>query len=263
MYDDYDVKGPVHRIEQRLQSVDHLQFLQHHRDPDSFDVEFSPSHQAVQQTNYTFGAKIEGFERFIYAEWGELVRTLDFDSAGRLRGSTDFHSDNEGRCVGWTKYDGSGGVSLQFVRRFTGNLVVSSATSDVDGLAIREEDFEYAGGILSKSIRRYYSRAGILSETWISRYNPEGQLTETFGLNANGGALGDGRYTYEYDVDGRETRVWNFNEWSEEQVPNAITVHEYTSDEVGNWVKRSSFHRFRTGSRWTERITNRKLTYFP
>src|SRR5712691_7683869 len=41
--DNHDVKGRVHRIEQRLQSVKSLKNLQHLHDFNSFDVEFSRS----------------------------------------------------------------------------------------------------------------------------------------------------------------------------------------------------------------------------
>src|SRR5580704_16883212 len=37
------------------------------------------------------------------------------------------------------------------------------------------------------------------------------------------------------------------------KVANAVKVFEYKSDEVGNWVERHAFHRFRNDSRWTER----------
>src|SRR4029077_19112210 len=100
MHDNYDVKGRVHRIDQRLQSVESLKNLQHLHDHDSFDVEFSPSGQVVQQTNYTFGAKVHGSKRLIYAERGELVRTLEFDGAVSPLRSTDFRCDSKGRCVG-------------------------------------------------------------------------------------------------------------------------------------------------------------------
>ena len=261
MHDNYDVKGRVHRIDQRLQSVESLKNLQHLRDHNSFDIEFSPSGQVVQQTNYTFGAKVHGSERFIYAERGELVRTLEFDGAGSQLRSTDFQCDNEGRCVGWTGFDSSGGLTRRCVQQYAGELLLSSATSDAKGVAIRQEDFEYAESNLVKSVCRYYGHDGTLRETWTSQHDSQGRLIETFGLTAKGDPLGDGRYTFEYDADGRKIKTWSFNDLSDDKIPNAVTVFEYKSDEMGNWVERHAFHRFRSDSRWTERITNRKLTY--
>src|SRR3977135_3612891 len=115
MHDNYDVKGRVHRIEQRLQSVESLKNLQHLPDFNSFDVEFSRSGQVVQQTNYTFGAKGHGSKRFIYVERGELVRTLEFDGAGSQLRSTDFQYDTAGRCVGWEGRDSIGVLTRRCV----------------------------------------------------------------------------------------------------------------------------------------------------
>jgi hypothetical protein len=263
MHDNYDVKGRVLRIDQRLQSVESLKNLQHLNDHDSFDIEFSHSGQVIQQTSYTFGAKVYGSKRFIYAERGELVRTLEFDGTGSQLRSTNFQCDSDGRCVGWIGYDTSGVLTRRCIQRYAGTLLVSSATADAKGAAIRQEDFEYAGSTLAKSVCRYYGPNGILGETWISRYDAQGRLIETFGLAATGNPLGDGRYTFEYDADGRKIKTCSFNDLSDDKVPNAVTVFEFKSDEMGNWVERHAFHRFRNDSRWTERITNRKLTYSP
>jgi hypothetical protein len=266
MHDNYDVKGRVLRIDRRLQSVESLKNLQHLHDHDSFDIfdiEFLPSGQVVQQTSYTFGAKVHGSKRFIYAERGELLRTLEFGGAGSSLRSTDFRCDSEGRCVGWTGFDPSGALTRRCVRQYAGKLLVSSATSDAKGAAIRQEDFEYAASNLVKSGCRYYGPDGTLCEMWTSHHDTQGRLIETFGLTAEGASLGDGRHTYEYDADGRKIKTWSFNDLSDDKVPNAVTVFEYKSDEIGNWVERHAFHRFRSASRWTERITNRKLTYFP
>jgi hypothetical protein len=140
---------------------------------------------------------------------------------------------------------------------------VSSATVDAKGAAIRQENFEYVGCTLAKSVCRYYGPNGTLGETWISHYGAQGRLVETFGLAAKGDPLGDGRYRHEYDADGRKIKTWSFNDLSHDKVPNAVTVVEYESDEIGNWVERHAFSRFRSHSRWTEKITNRKLTYSP
>lgn len=257
-----DLKGPVHRLEQRTQSRRSLKNLQHLPDFDSFDVEFSPSAQVVEQTRYTFGGTVHDFKRFIYGERGELVRNLEFDCAENQLSRTDSQCDSEGRCVGWTVYDSAGVLTRRCVQRYAGELLMSSATSDANGLRIREGDFEYAESKLAKSVSRYYGPDGILYEIWTSHYDAEGRLIETFGLRANGDPLGDGRYTFEYDADGRKLRTLLFNDLSEDNAPNAVTVFEYKLDEVGNWVERHAFHRFRSDLRSTERITHRKLMYF-
>jgi hypothetical protein len=263
MHDSYDVKGRVYRIGQRLHRRESLNNLQHLRDHDSFDVEFSASGQVVQQTNYTFGGKVHGSARFIYAERAKLLRTLEFDGAGSQIRSTDVQCDSDGRCVGWSGYDASSVLTRRCVQQYVGTLLVSSATADAKGAAIRQENFEYAGSTLVKSVCRYYGPDGILGETWISHYDAPGRLVETFGLAARGDPLGDGRYTFEYDANGRKIKTWSFNDLSDDKVPNAVTVFEYKSDEIGNWIERHAFHRFRSHSRWTERITIRKLTYSP
>jgi hypothetical protein len=205
MHDSYDVKGRVHRIDQRrLRSDESLKNLQHLHDHDSFDIEFSRSGQVLQQTNYTFSAKVHGSKRFIYAERGELVHTLKFDGAGSPLRSTDFQCDSEGRCVGWTGFDPSGALTRRCVQRYAGKLLVSSATSDAKGAAVRQDDFEYAASNLVKSVCRYYGPDGTLCEIWASYHDTHGRLIETLGLTADGGPLGDGRYTYEYDANGRK-----------------------------------------------------------
>jgi len=125
MHDNYDVKGRVHRIEQRAQSVESLKNLYHLPDFDSFDVEFSPIGQVLQQTMYTLGAKVHGSKHFVYGELGELVRTLEFDGAGNQLGSTDFQCDSEGRCVGWTGHDCSGVLTRRCIKQYAGELFVS------------------------------------------------------------------------------------------------------------------------------------------
>ncbi len=262
MHDNYDVKGLVHRLEQRLQSVDRLKNLQHLLSFDIFDVEFSPFGQAVHLTNYTRGGKVHRYKRFTYAERGELVSTMEFDDTGKQLCSASFQYDGEGRCVGWTDYDPSGLLTQRCVHLRAGPLLMSSTTSDGEGRAIRQEEFEYIGSKLVASLCRYYRPAGTLAETWPSKYNEAGQPTEIFGLTATGKPLGDGKYTFEYNADGWRTRICYFRESSDDRVPNGVAVFKYETDERGNWIKRHAFHRFRTESRWSETTTSRKLIDF-
>src|ERR1051325_3906980 len=138
MHDNHDVKGRVQKIEQRAQSRKGLKNLHHLPDHDSFDVEFSPSAQVVQQTRYTLGGQVHDSTRFIYGERGELVRTLKFDGTGRELLRTDYLCESEGRCVGWTVYDSAGVLIRRCVQRYACELLVSSATTAAQGLRVRE-----------------------------------------------------------------------------------------------------------------------------
>ena len=82
-------------------------------------------------------------------------------------------------------------------------------------------------------------------------------------ITAKGGPLGDGKYKYEYDVDGKKTRVWSFDDLATDDIPNAVSVFEYVSDDWGNWVERREHHRGRSSSRWGIRISRRRLAYWP
>jgi hypothetical protein len=111
---------------------------------------------------------------------------MEFDRAGGPLRSTDFQCDSEGRCIGWTGFDSSGGLTRRCVQQYAGKLLVSSATSDAKGMAIRQEDFEYVASDLVKSVCRYYGPDGTLCETWTSHHDTQGRLIETFGLAAEG-----------------------------------------------------------------------------
>src|SRR5579872_4205114 len=268
MHDNYDVQGRVRRIEQRVQNFKYLKTNEKLRnlcDSDSFDAEFSSSGQVIQQTNYAYSGAVYGSEQFFYGERGALIRTLKFDSAGSPLGREDFQYDNQGRCVGWTAHDASGGLTRRCVHRYAGELLMSSATCDANGLSVREEDFEYAGSTRVKSVCRYYGAyrnwgpAGTLCESWVTGYDAQGRRVETFGLCPNGLPLGDGRYTLEYDDAGRELKMWTFSDCFDRKDPDAVTVFEYKTDEVGNWVERCAFHRFRCDASWGRRVTIRTI----
>src|SRR4029077_19722748 len=92
-----------------------------------------------------------------------------------------------------------------------------------------------------------------LCETWTSHHDTPGRLVETFGLRRKEALweTEDIRTKTTWMVE--KSRLGAFNDLSDDKVPNAVTVFEYKSDEIGNWVERHAFHRFRSASRWTEK----------
>lgn len=86
---------------------------------------------------------------------------------------------------------------------------------------------------------------------------------QTYGLKGDGSPLGDGKYEYEYDSEGRTTRVGTFNDLAPEGLASGIKNYEYATDEAGNWVERREFYQLRGDSTWSMKATTRKLTYYP
>ena len=74
--------------------------------------------------------------------------------------------------------------------------------------------------------------------------------------------MADGRYRYEYDQEGREVKIRSYNDWADDDLPNAVFVFEYIVDERGNWIQRFRHYRSKSDSRWSTDVTERKLTYF-
>jgi hypothetical protein len=103
----------------------------------------------------------------------------------------------------------------------------------------------------------------MLVEQWLSSYDAAGRIVETYGLSGNGKPLGDGKYKYEYDSEGRTSRVWTFNDTVSGQPATGIKICEYEMDESENWVARREFHQSRGDSTWKMMTTSRKFTYYP
>jgi hypothetical protein len=260
MNESYDLKGRVQRVEQRRPGISRLEHL---RDLESFDIEFSPIGQVIQTIHYTHARSVAGSERFLYDEAGTLISSISFNGAGLQMNITEYEYDDDGRSLGWVIRDASGVATQRRVERYVGGFLASLVVFQVNGLAVREKSFQYAGKNLVKSVSKYYSRSGDLGEEWISHYDPNGRLEETFGLTAEGKPLGDGRYRFEYDTEGRTIKTWSFDDCTDDSVPNSVTFFEYTSDEVGNWTERRKNHRFRSDSEWTKQVTTRKISYYP
>jgi len=259
MNDKYDVKGRVHKLEQR--KVWNIG-LEHLPNRDSFDVEFSPSGQILRLTTYNMAGAVVGSEQFVYSDSGKEVRSLEFDSTGRQTNSNDFvHQTEENRVITISETDSK--FKGRTVKVYDGSLLLSFASYDGDNLLRTQKTFQYAGSKLQTSDSRYYLPDGKLVEQWLSRYDSEGRIAQTYGLKGDGSPLGDGKYEFEYDSEGRNTRVWTFNDLVPEEPASGIKIYEYATDEAGNWIERREFYQSRGDSTWSMKTTTRKLTYYP
>jgi hypothetical protein len=260
MNDKYDVKGRVHTLEQRtnwnLRQLDRL--LNH----DSFDVEFSPSGQVLQVTTYNMAGGVIGSNHFEYGNSGKTSRSLQLDSAGRQIHTTKFFYETQGNRVTTTS-ETDGKFAGRTIEVSEGSSLLSFASYDSGGLLRREKTFHYAGSALQTSDSRYYLSDGTLLEQWLSSYDAQGRIVETYGLKADGKPLGDGKYKFDYDSEGRPSRTGTFNEYEHEEQAIAIKRYEYETDESGNWTARHEQWRSRGDSAWSTKITTRKLTYYP
>jgi hypothetical protein len=147
-------------------------------------------------------------------------------------------------------------------QQLSGNRIASIKTQLANGCPVVEKEFEYSGDVQVRALSRYYGMNGNLASQWVSLYDSNGRVTETWGLTAEGKPLGDGRYKYEYDEQGRESRVFSFNDWDTENIPNTVSVYEYLYDQLGNWIERRKHHRFRSDSQWRTSVTTRKIKYW-
>ncbi len=259
MNDKYDVKGRVHKLEQRrVWDIG----LEHLPNRDSFDVEFSPSGQILRLTTYNIAGAVIGSNHFVYNEFGKISRSLEFDSTGRQIHSNDFVHQVQGKRV-ITISETEGKFAGRTVEVYEGSLLLSFASYDGDNLLKREKTFQYAGSRLQRSDSRHYLPDGTLVEQWLSSYDSEGRIAETYGLKGDGKPLGDGKYRYEYDSGGRTSRVWTFNDLVPDEPAGGIKIYEYETDELGNWIARREFYQSRGDSTWSMKTTTRKFTYYP
>jgi hypothetical protein len=197
-------------------------------------------------------------EYFVYQNQKTLILNVELDDANRCKRITSVEFSDRGVETRITRTP-SGEVTSRIVDVFEGTRLLSSTTFDGKGQMGREKTFEYEGNRLFKSDSKYYGPDGHLFELCISSYNSEGRIAKTFGLKADGKPLGDGRYKYEYDTEGRKSKVWSC-EWGD--IASSARVYEYTCDERGNWIERRTFDRFRSESSWRKKVTTRKLTYY-
>jgi hypothetical protein len=259
MHENYELRVPVFRIEQRKPCVSGLEHVPNH---DNFDVELSPLGKITRLAKFTGGQIVRGSEHVIYDEFDKLVRSIEFDDQGVETANTLFEYGADGIFLGSTSRDVSGTVIWRSVEEFVGNLPVSRTTFRADGAISVQKTFEYAEEKLAKSASAYYGPDGGLAERCLSTYDSAGRLAETFGLKPNGEPLGDGRYRYKYDDEGRKLEVLSFNDTGNDTAPSHVTRFVYTCDKHGNWIERCEYGRFRNDSGWRVAVTTRKLTYY-
>jgi len=259
MNEKYDVTGRVHKLEQRKVWNVGLDLLPN---PDSFDVEFSPSGQVLRKTTYNMAGTVISSMHFLYDDAGKTSRSLEFDGAGRQIHSNHFVRETDGNRI-TTTCETDGKFAGRTIELYEGNLLMSVCSYDADNLLKREKTFQYTADKLQTSDSRYYLPDNTLVERWLSSYNAEGRIAETYALKGDGKPLGDGKYKYEYDSKGRTMRVWTFNDTVPDQPATGIKIYEYDADESENWVSRREFCQSRGDSTWRMKTTSRKLTYYP
>jgi len=259
MNDEYQVKGRVRRLEQRKVWNVGLEHLPNH---DSFDVEFSSSGKILLLTSYNMAGVVTGSEQFFYDDGGKLACSLEFNSkGGQTRKTTFLHQTDENRGITSSEVDGK--FAGRVVEVHDGRLLLSWTSYDCNNLLLKEKIFKYDGNTLQTSESRFYLPDGSLNERWLSAYDAEGRIAETYGLNRDAQPLGDGKYKYEYDSEGRTSRLWTFNDLAPDGNASGLKIYEYTTDEAGNWIERRDFHKSRSDLKWSMKTTTRKLEYYP
>jgi hypothetical protein len=257
MKDTYEVKGSVHTLEQRKPWKHGLDDLPNF---DNFDVEFSPAGKILKETQYTNAAAVHRTRRFTYDETGRLARAVELDGRA-IEVTVSEYETFQGRRECTTR-NAAGVITGHNVDQYEGDLLTLSGTYDASGLPKCLEFFEYAERNLSRSVMKSFGAEGNLLEVSISHFDSQGRIIETYGLTPDGRPLGDGRFVFEYDRDGRRHQILSYSEFRDVEIPNRITGFVYTCDERGNWIERSEYHRFRSNPDWTRRITTRRLSYY-
>lgn len=262
MNEAFEVKGSVRKLEQRKQRTrDPHDPLEHIPDFASFDAEFSSSGQLILETKYTRSGSVHRVTRSEYDEVGRLVRTASVDGAGNKLGSSEL-TYAESKCI-WVNHDSLGIVAGHGVNEYSGKHLLSTSSFDNENRRRRVKSFEYSGGRLVKSDSFYYLTDGTVCERWLADYDSAGRMHKTYGLKADGSPLGDGKYVYEYNEEGRRTKTWTFSEFGDDNVATNVTIYEYVDDEVGNWIERREYYLWRDDTYQSKRVTTRTLTYYP
>jgi hypothetical protein len=187
--------------------------------------------------------------------------SVECDAVGRCEAVSDRRTEGRGQWVYWTTLTAKGVVTASTVEHLRADALISIWNRDAEGRTKREKHFQYAGSKLFKSVSLYYADRRII-ERCMTFYDSEGRVRKTFGLTETGQPLGDGKYLYEYDEEGRKKFVWSFNDLDPRAEANALAIYEYDCDDIGNWIARRKFHQFRGDASWRLATTTRKLTYF-
>jgi hypothetical protein len=262
MNENYEVKGRVRRLRQRREYRPITPGIDRHRDRESFDIEFPPEGLVQELTAYNYLGELDRCEVCSYDLDQRLIRTLKYDSEGDLAGVMKYVYPNGGGRAEWSERSVSGDLLARGVDEYRGKELISIARFRANGLLVFQKKFEYTEERLVRSVSIYYGFEGGVGERWISTYDSNGRLAETYGLNPDGDALGDGLYRYEYDAAGCKSRILSFNDFSESDTPNHISEFIYRCDEHGNWIERRELSAFESDDCWNERLTSREILYY-
>ena len=258
MREKYGVKGPVRRIEQRRFLDIGLPDLPDH---ESFDVEYSPSGKTLQLTRFNMAGNAIASEQLLCDGSDEVYHVVKFDGAGKPTRGIDLGRRIDGNRI-TTVTESDGKFDGRTVEIFDGALLLSFASYDENDRLKMEKTFQYSGGKLQTSESSYYIPDSTLIEKWLSTYDSKARIAKTYGLKTDGTPLGDGKYKYEYDLEGRESRIWTLDEFDPEERPLSINIYEYENDESGNWIERRDFHQSHSDTKWFTQKTTRKLGYY-
>lgn len=258
MNEEYGVKGRVRTLHQRKNwlSDSGIAHLPNH---DSFDVEFSPTGGVLLETTYTFSNDVYGHACFVYDDDQRLIRANRFDESDREKSSFEYEYV-EGRCL-WTARDPTGIVTGRGVEEYDAGCLMSSNTYDAAGHPTHLITYEYTAGKRAKKVSKYLNQ-GKPYEIQISHFDSLGRVAETFGLTGDERPLGDGRYKFEYDEEGRPSRTQSYNDWGKTDLPNHVSRFTYLCDGHGNWIQRNEYSRWQSDTGWKKHKTTRELTYY-
>lgn len=251
--------GPVQHLEQRAhrRSDPGLDAI---RDFESFDAEFGRTGKLLSYTSYLHSGKIHERTSYFYDDSDEQVLTVECDAVGRCKAISDRRTEGYGQWVYRTTRTPKGIVTATTVEHYRSGSLISIWNCDAERRTKREKHFQYAGNKLFKSVSLYHA-AGRIVERWVTSCDSEGRISKTFGLTEAGSPLGDGKYVYEYDEEGRKRYVWSFDDLSPRDSANALNIYEYDCDAHGNWIERRRFHQFRGDSSWRLTKTIRRIEY--
>lgn len=257
----FGIKGSVRKLEQRKHHKQNaIADLAHLRDFHSYDLEFSRSGQLLQETSYKLGGSFDCITRFDYNELGKIIHTEQFDGKGRRDGSSQFiYSDS--KCI-WVNRDSQDVITSNGIDQYQDSLLLSASTFNAEDKLRRLKTFEYSNQKLLKSKSQYYLPDGTANECWHTEYDSEGRIFLTFCLKEDGSPLGNGKYLYEYDSDGRESKVWTFSEFGDDKTATSLAMYKYINDDAGNWIERHECHMWRADSRQSRSLTTRTIAYF-
>jgi hypothetical protein len=228
---------------------------------DNFDVEFSATGLVLLENSYTYSVSLYRSTRFEYDADGRLIRCTERDSGGGPV-SVSERQYSPGKCE-WIERDAGGCVVCRGLDEYDGERLVRLSLWGFDNSIRRIKSFEYSGNMLSHAESCYHKVDGSLYERAVTEYDSLGRVSRTYGLKADGSPVGDGKYTFEYDPDGRVSKVWTFDEFTNDDTATSVTLSQYVDDAQGNWIEHHECHVWRKDAHQSRKLTTRTLTYYP